>query len=93
MQNRAVLVKKLITKLTGTPEQKDILDLQARAQSENSMLLNEQAKIRMVMAQLEAEEKVLARRQIQASVQDSSGDVNYDGLFEDIAWDEIFAVE
>ncbi|MBN8489063.1 MAG: P-type DNA transfer protein VirB5 [Burkholderiales bacterium] len=57
---RIAAIQTLIDKVNGAPEQKDVLDLQARIQSEQAMVQNESVKLAL-MAQLQQ-----AQRDIQA---------------------------
>jgi type IV secretion system protein VirB5 len=58
--DRITAIQSLIDKVNGAPEQKDVLDLQARIQAEQAMVQNESVKLAL-MSQLQQ-----AQRDIQA---------------------------
>ncbi len=64
----------LISAISNTPEQKDVLELQARINAEEVMLQNKIAKLSMMKSQLEANERVNQQR-IQQMLMESSGNL------------------
>ncbi len=64
-QARFTELLKLITKVNDAPEQKDILDLQARIEAENTMLQNEMIKLMSLKAKAEADERMIKRQREQ----------------------------
>ena len=60
----------LVTKVDNTPDQKDVLDLQARAAAESALLQNEQLKLDAMAAEALANEKILQQQKTQALVTD-----------------------
>lgn len=63
----------LVAKVNNSPDQKDILDLQARIGAEEVMLENEMAKLTMLRSQAEAKQ-ALHQQRIQQMVIESSGE-------------------
>ncbi|EIE5872995.1 type IV secretion system protein [Vibrio alginolyticus] len=61
----------LVAKVNAAPDQKDILDLQARIGAEEVMLQNEMAKLTMLRSQAEANQAIHAQKVKQASIQSS----------------------
>ncbi len=61
----------LVSKVNAAPEQKDILDLQARIGAEEVMLQNEMIKLTMLRSQAEANQAIHAQKIKQASIQTS----------------------
>jgi len=61
---------RLVAKVDDTPDQKDVLDLQARAAAESALLQNEQLKLQTMDAEARADEKILQQQKIQALVTD-----------------------
>jgi len=55
-QDRFSELSKLVAKVNNCPDQKDILDLQARIQAEQVLLQNEMVKLAMLQARAEARE-------------------------------------
>jgi type IV secretion system protein VirB5 len=55
-QQRFSELSKLVAKVNDCPDQKDILDLQARIQAEMALLENERIKVAMIQAQAQARE-------------------------------------
>lgn len=55
-------IQQLLDKVNNAPDQKDMLDLQARIQAEQAMLQNEQIKLSL-MTQLQQAQRDLARQQ------------------------------
>jgi type IV secretion system protein VirB5 len=66
---------KLIAKVNDSPDQKDILDLQARINAENAMLQNEAVKLSMMRSQAEARSETDRRKIIQMNL-DTSGNLS-----------------
>lgn len=64
----------LIAEVNNSPDQKDILDLQARIGAEEVMLQNEMAKLSMLRSQAEATQAV-REQQIQQMAVESSGEL------------------
>ncbi|EHY1001215.1 type IV secretion protein [Vibrio parahaemolyticus] len=64
-------LSRLVAKVNAAPEQKDILDLQARIGAEEVMLQNEMAKLTMLRSQAEANQAIHAQKVKQASIQSS----------------------
>lgn len=64
----------LVAKVNNSPDQKDILDLQARIGAEEVMLQNEMAKLSMLRSQAEANKEMHNQRIQQMSVE-SSGEL------------------
>ena len=62
-------IMKLVAKVNNAPEQKDILDLQARIGAENAMLQNEMIKLAALRAQNEANEAMMQRKREQIHLQ------------------------
>lgn len=56
--NRFAEIEKLIQKIEDTPDQKDILDLQARIDAENVMIANEANKLMAIQMNMEAQNKL-----------------------------------
>lgn len=61
-------LEKLVQKVNAAPEQKDILDLQARIQAEHALLQNEAIKLQMMESQAKAERALLDQQQQQALI-------------------------
>jgi len=70
-QERFAGLTGLIAKVNASPDQKDILDLQARISAEEVFLQNEQAKLAMLRSQAEANQAVHAQRVQQMRVESS----------------------
>lgn len=68
-QDRFTEILKLVGKINSAPEQKDILDLQARISAESSLLQNELIKISALRAQNEANEAIMKRKREQMHLQ------------------------
>ncbi|WP_029808349.1 type IV secretion system protein [Vibrio parahaemolyticus] len=64
----------LIARVNAAPEQKDIMDLQARIGAEEVMLQNEMAKLTMLRSQAEANQAIHAQKVRQAAIE-SSGEL------------------
>lgn len=64
----------LVAQVNDSPDQKDILDLQARIGAEEVLLENEMAKLTMLRSRAEARQAV-HQRQVQQMSLDSSGDL------------------
>lgn len=64
----------LIAEVNNSPDQKDILDLQARIAAEEVMLQNEMAKLTMLKSQAEANQAIHERRVEQLAIE-SSGEL------------------
>ncbi len=65
----------LIRRIDNAPQQKDILDLQARIDAEGVMLANEQAKLQLLSAQAKASEALSKQRITQMAVE-SAGELH-----------------
>lgn len=65
----------LVAKVNTSPDQKDILDLQARISAEDVFLQNEQAKLAMMRSQAEANQAMQGKR-IQQMAIESVGSLN-----------------
>lgn len=65
-------LQKLVQKVNAAPEQKDVLDLQARIQSEETLLQNEMLKLQMMQSQAMAEQAMLEQNKVQAHLEMSS---------------------
>ncbi len=78
-QARFTEIMKLVNKVNSVPDQKDVLDLQARIGAENAMLQNELIKIAALRAQNEANQAVLERKKQQMIIKDigSPSDMNW----------------
>ena len=78
-QARFTELLKLIAKVNNAPEQKDILDLQARIEAENTMLQNEMIKLMSLKAKAEAEQQMYERKKQQRhlNVYGSSRDLHF----------------
>lgn len=72
-QQRFHALSGLITKVNNSPDQKDILDLQARIGAEQVMLQNEMAKLTMLRSQADANQSMHNQR-IQQMRIESSGE-------------------
>ena len=68
-QSRFTEIMKLVAKVNNAPEQKDILDLQARIGAENAMLQNEMIKLAALRAQNEANAAMMQRKREQLVLQ------------------------
>ena len=77
-QTRFTEIMKLVEKVNNAPEQKDILDLQARIGAESAMLQNEMIKLAALRAQNEANESMFRRQrsQIHLKYSGTSSDVH-----------------
>jgi type IV secretion system protein VirB5 len=60
-----------VARVNNSPDQKDILDLQARIGAEQVMLQNEMAKLAMLQSQAEANRAVQAQRVQQMRIESS----------------------
>ncbi|WP_198266677.1 type IV secretion system protein [sulfur-oxidizing endosymbiont of Gigantopelta aegis] len=78
-QTRFNEIMRLVNKVNAVPDQKDVLDLQARIGAENAMLQNELIKIAALRAQNEANQAILERKEQQLHLQ-------YSGEADDINW-------
>jgi type IV secretion system protein VirB5 len=58
-------LSRLVAEVNQAPEQKDVLDLQARIQAEDVLLQNELAKLQMVQSQAMARQAMNAQRALQ----------------------------
>ena len=67
-QERFSELSKLVAKVNDCPDQKDILDLQARIQAEQTLLQNETIKLSMLKAQSEAREAAHKQKIRQAAM-------------------------
>lgn len=78
-QARFSEIMKLVAKVNDAPDQKDVLDLQARIGAENAMLQNEMIKLSALRAQNESNEGMLLRQRSQVHLQYSgkSSDVHF----------------
>lgn len=65
-------LSKLVAKVNNCPDQKDILDLQARIQAEQTLLQNEMVKLAMIQAQAEAR-KAAHEAKVQQALINSKG--------------------
>lgn len=74
-QERFADLTGLVAKVNASPDQKDILDLQARISAEEVFLQNEQAKLAMLRSQAEANEAIQNQR-IQQMAIESVGSLN-----------------
>jgi type IV secretion system protein VirB5 len=61
-------LSKLVAKVNNCPDQKDILDLQARIQAEQTLLENEKIKLAMIQAQAEARDAAHKAKIRQAAI-------------------------
>ncbi|SHN91352.1 Minor pilin of type IV secretion complex, VirB5 [Bathymodiolus heckerae thiotrophic gill symbiont] len=68
-QTRFSEIMKLVAKVNNAPEQKDILDLQARIGAESAMLQNEIIKLAALRAQNEANATMMQRKREQMHLQ------------------------
>lgn len=77
-KTRFTEIMKLIAKVNNAPEQKDILDLQARIGAESAMLQNEMIKLAALRAENEANNSMLRRQrsQIHLKYSGTSSDVH-----------------
>lgn len=62
-------LSKLVAKVNNCPDQKDILDLQARIQAEQVLLQNEMVKLTMMQAQAQAREAARKQRVRQMAIE------------------------
>lgn len=69
----------LVTKVNDSPEQKDILDLQARIGAEEAMLQNEIVKLMMIRSQAGANQALHRQKIRQMSIESS-------GKLRDVSW-------
>lgn len=69
----------LVAKVNNSPEQKDVLDLQARIGAEEVMLQNEMAKLTMLRSQAEANQAMHQQRVQQMTVESS-------GQLREVSW-------
>ena len=74
-QQRFADLSGLVAKVNASPDQKDILDLQARISAEEVFLQNEQAKLAMLRSQAEANQAMQNQR-IQQMAIESVGSLN-----------------
>lgn len=74
-QERFADLTGLVAKVNASPDQKDILDLQARISAEEVFLQNEQAKLAMLRSQAEAN-KAMQNQRIQQMAIESVGSLN-----------------
>jgi type IV secretion system protein VirB5 len=74
-QDRFSELSKLVAKVNDCPDQKDILDLQARIQAEQALLQNEKIKLAMLKEQSEAAEAVHEAKVKQALIE-STGNMD-----------------
>lgn len=74
-QERFADLSGLVAKVNASPDQKDILDLQARISAEEVFLQNEQAKLAMLRSQAEANQAMQNQR-IQQMAIESVGSLN-----------------
>jgi len=80
-EDRFSELTRLIAKVNSSPDQKDILDLQARIAGEQAMLQNELAKLTMLKSEAQARQAMRDRR-IQQMAVESSGELRN----VDISW-------
>jgi type IV secretion system protein VirB5 len=73
-QERFSELSKLVAKVNDCPDQKDILDLQARIQAEQTLLQNETIKLAMLQAQSEARDAAHKQKIRQMAVE-STGEL------------------
>lgn len=76
-QDRFGELSGLIAKVNSSPDQKDILDLQARIEAESVMLLNESLKIAMMQSQAEARRQVAEQQMRQRAVNSVGNPADY----------------
>ena len=81
-QDRYNRLMPLIQKINSSPDQKDILDLQARIQAEQVMLQNELIKLEAMKAEAAAKEAIHQQKLVQMAVDSSgSGEMDFTGYF------------
>ena len=80
-QERFDALSGLLTKINQSPDQKDVLDLQARIQTEQAFLQNETIKLNMLQSQLQAEQ-ALQQQKIQQMRLESTGSLSNFSLLE-----------
>lgn len=71
-QRRLDNIQALMGQINNASDQKAILDLQARIQSENAMIQNEQTKLQMFKMMSEAEDRLIAQQKHEQDLQDIS---------------------
>jgi type IV secretion system protein VirB5 len=67
-QTRFTELSRLIAQVNASPQQKDVLDLQARIGAESVMLQNETVKLNALKAKNEADKELLRQKQRQAYI-------------------------
>ncbi|EJE4183740.1 type IV secretion protein [Vibrio parahaemolyticus] len=70
-QVRFTELSELVARVNSAPDQKDILDLQARIGAEEVLLQNEMIKLSMLRSQAEANQAIHAQRVKQAAIESS----------------------
>ncbi len=63
--DRFTELQKLVVKVNAAPDPKDIMDLQARIQSEEVLLQNEMLKLQMMQSQAQAEQALNEQKRLQ----------------------------
>jgi type IV secretion system protein VirB5 len=71
-QRRLDNIQALMSQIDNASDQKTILDLQARIQTENAMIQNEQTKLQMFKMMSEAEDRLIAQQKHEQDLQDIS---------------------
>lgn len=71
-QRRLDNIQGLMGQINNASDQKAILDLQARIQTENAMIQNEQTKLQMFKMMSEAEDRLIAQQKHEQDLQDIS---------------------
>lgn len=64
--DRFTELQKLVAKVNAAPDPKDVMDLQARIQSEEALLQNEMLKLEMMQSQAQADRAVIEQKATQS---------------------------